>query len=840
MGKKKNSQRTGHSSASASASASSVNSGNNQQPSDVALASPTSASPISPQSLSNNNIIVSNSNNSSSSTPSPSFLTTIYTDNTKEIAVGHLELGLPSYHVFDNRNHVREDVRHNSFTLGRGETIREIQFHQFSEPQDLLRARKKYAVRIDEVDKTIAGLKDGQQEIEKSLLQGQAKQESSQADEKSTKKDILKILHTHSARVKHAQEVLNQGVVDPLPKSQMRPIGLYAKLMGATPLQVLSLPFFHNKKRREEFYFPFSVDSASKGLIGGHVFPWADDEVHAVKNLKFNSFVTAGCLFGGTLQGATAAGKCFPLIKHDWEAYTKEKVTYIANTKSSLYEQLQFLQLDLVAGIVNRFAATQEGKKVIYHLPYFDYVLFGIGVFLKNQMTPGALKSLFEHIYIRKEEHTKKIKEIFAVYGITNIVIESPFNNIFNVEGETVNDFVNAIYAAFPFLSELTAETKKGFHDEFIEYFGSENKEFKGFYATHLAIKPQEKETDRPGARASSEQEAKEEAKKTAKEKAKKTARKDAKAAYGDDWEVKWTAGLEKAWEIRWDTELAKEWDAQWEKNEDRKLWESNWTDELEKTWEKEWEHKWEERVREKAFVMLCLDKLLSQDNHPEQKKLWQNYSENFLQIIQIEDLFEYANPIMLASAANGRANFETCSILPATEKQIQVGYVDINKRVSSARAKPKIVNFTTLDSAAYALSNQYNGLAFYFTVPEISECVEKINQLAIKAMRTAAQLACPPQLNGPDEYGVLENRLEELQLEIAKYNAALRLFAISDVKQKSILSATASLLVNPDRKTSGASSSSRTATSDEVISVSPPSSVSNFGVTPTLTAIRK
>ncbi|MGA2655502.1 MAG: hypothetical protein ABSF18_05940 [Gammaproteobacteria bacterium] len=600
-------------------------------------------------------------------------LVPVYSDQTKEIKVGHLSYGLPSFHVFDNKAYGHKDVTHNVLPLGRGDTRRELKF-QYRETDEI--NQKRVTDRLQEVERSIQGLKEGIEEIarhEREKLERE-KLEGNKANPAHGDKTIKKLVQTLTARSRAAQEVVERGMAEPLIKSQMRSLALYAKLMNTSTQQALSLPYFHNKKRRDEFYFPFNVNSPTKGDIGGFMYVWADDEVLQYKDdREAESFVTAGCLFGSSLQGEDDKGNRFPLVKHDLELYTTQKVEFIVNTPTSLYEQLQFIQLELVAGIINKLSPSKKDKKLIYHLPYFDYVLFGIGLFLKNQITPDALRSLFEHIHIRRKEHTDKIKAIFAAHGITNVIVESPFSNMFSVKSETSDDFISAIYNAFPFLLEIIAVTKDGFHDDFIENVINENNELKAFYQSSLELKPQEKEEERPKAKAQAKEQAAAESKKTAKEKSKKAARKEAKATYGDAWEADWSAKLEKQWELQWAAQ-EKEWERQW-KNEGEKSWELKWTEQLERSWEEKWEEKWKEKIREAAFVRICIEKLTTQNNHPQQKELWRHYLEKCKEIKNIEDLFEYANPIVIAQASEGLDHFKTCSILPATEKQIQVGY---------------------------------------------------------------------------------------------------------------------------------------------------------------------
>ena len=66
----------------------------------------------------------------------------------------------------------------------------------------------------------------------------------------------------------------------------------------------------------------------------------------------------------------------------------------------------------------------------ITHLPFYDYILYGVGLFLKEKITPTALEKLFSIILDKKTKLMPKIVKIGEEQGVT-IRVHSPFENLF-------------------------------------------------------------------------------------------------------------------------------------------------------------------------------------------------------------------------------------------------------------------------------------------------------------------------------------------------------------------------------------------------------------------------
>ncbi len=190
-----------------------------------------------------------------------------------------------------------------------------------------------------------------------------------------------------------------------------------------------------NSVRREEFFFPFIITN-NQQHFGFYVYPWLSNNTthtNAVNFSGFKKFVTAGCMFGSTLKGIDQLGSRLNLIKHDIQFHPSQKILKIDfNPKASNpYEKVIFDEFKQLMLLMNNLSDPEDRtKELYYHLPYYDYMLFGIELFIRNRMTFEALDEFFKVIISKKTHYTNKIKEICRQYKI-KYIIESPFENLF-------------------------------------------------------------------------------------------------------------------------------------------------------------------------------------------------------------------------------------------------------------------------------------------------------------------------------------------------------------------------------------------------------------------------
>lgn len=112
----------------------------------------------------------------------------------------------------------------------------------------------------------------------------------------------------------------------------------------------------------------------------------------------------------------------------------------------------------------------------------------------------------------------------------------------------------------------------------------------------------------------------------------------------------------------------------------------------------------------QRNLVNIILTKLTNNQYDIVQQEVWKDFKQ-CSQIETLEKLVQNANAVMIAIAAKDNEDFKTCSIVPLSEKQVQVSYSDFNKRYrkyctenkNNANLKiskyPPVVNIDTLDT---------------------------------------------------------------------------------------------------------------------------------------------
>ena len=134
------------------------------------------------------------------------------------------------------------------------------------------------------------------------------------------------------------------------------------------------------------------------------------------------------------------------------------------------------------------------------------------------------------------------------------------------------------------------------------------------------------------------------------------------------------------------------------------------------------------ESAPEIRLVNRCLSLLKTNTVNPGHCKVWQDFiASDPNEPASIEDLFKMANAVMIGAASNDKQDYETCSLLPLSEKQIQVQYEacrDKLKTSSSSPHYPAVLNLTTFEPVI-TYSPTTNGLLFYFAY-----CLQSLSTL--------------------------------------------------------------------------------------------------------------
>ncbi len=195
--------------------------------------------------------------------------------------------------------------------------------------------------------------------------------------------------------------------------------------------------YIHVPEHKEEIFLPLTLSSTvgeETENTGLYVYPWLGGKEN--DNFKFdgfNNFVVAGCMFGAQLRGKDENNFSAALLKHNIVfSGPDQKIKYIdfdaANPNP--YEDFLFHEFEKYAHLISTLSATKPAK-LTYHLPYYDYILFGVELFIRGRITLAALDSLFSKFYDGMNEHVSRIRQICDSHQI-DVTIKSPYCNLFN------------------------------------------------------------------------------------------------------------------------------------------------------------------------------------------------------------------------------------------------------------------------------------------------------------------------------------------------------------------------------------------------------------------------
>lgn len=116
----------------------------------------------------------------------------------------------------------------------------------------------------------------------------------------------------------------------------------------------------------------------------------------------------------------------------------------------------------LIKFINNQPAPSDQTKKLVYHLPSIDYILFGIELFIRGRITIKALESFFSIILQKEADYRKKIESVCIDNNI-EVTLASPFSNLFDKSAFNQQSLVASIFKA---LEQSTNEVDPANIDE--------------------------------------------------------------------------------------------------------------------------------------------------------------------------------------------------------------------------------------------------------------------------------------------------------------------------------------------------------------------------------------
>ena len=338
-----------------------------------------------------------------------------------------------------------------------------------------------------------------------------------------------------------------------------------------------------NQNRREEVFLPIVFEPGCKpDRVGVYLYPWATKSIKSLSFSGFTQFVTAGCLFGACMRGYTTEGvEPIKFLDHHLQFQPDQCITSIVydHEERNPFEMVVMSECKKICLLIDSFVKTGERKKLLYHLPAFDYILFCINLFIQKHMTYSALDDFIKSCLLKQVSYKQQITEICIAHNI-DITFHSPFDNIFyDVD---LDDPTSSI------LSKINLNPLDSSYSE-------------------------------------------------------------------------------------------------------------------------------------ASLVAICIEKLKTNSVYSHQRLVWEDFFKVYKDTPppNLDALFKLANAVIVAMAAYGRHNFETCVLLPLSEKQIQVGY---NKYSQCAKdvfkeenSYPNTLNFTVFDPVI-AYEGSSDGLLFYFS----------------------------------------------------------------------------------------------------------------------------
>lgn len=187
-----------------------------------------------------------------------------------------------------------------------------------------------------------------------------------------------------------------------------------------------------NSQRRAEIFLPFSF---KKEEISIYIYAWVSKSIKGkpISLDRVDDFITAGCIFGSRLKARDEISEnLFTFIHMNMDFFSDKKINGINFEENNLstYELSLFNELERLAKLIYSLSSKTLKKNLIYHFPYFDYIIFASVLFVRDILSYEAFDSFYQIILKSSDFYITRITNIFQAYGI-NVKIESPYQNIF-------------------------------------------------------------------------------------------------------------------------------------------------------------------------------------------------------------------------------------------------------------------------------------------------------------------------------------------------------------------------------------------------------------------------
>ncbi len=183
----------------------------------------------------------------------------------------------------------------------------------------------------------------------------------------------------------------------------------------------------YNPLRRKEIFLPTHL-----GDTALYFCPWLSKQNAKWQFTGFNHFVTASCLFGTSLKARNNKKRKFPMIKHFMDFYDGEQIVNIAynNSLPNAYELSFLIELQKMFALIKKLSVTTHNPELTIHIPGYDYILFGIELYLQGRITKTALENFITIIFDKITVYKKHIRAACDEHNI-KVAFISPFDNLF-------------------------------------------------------------------------------------------------------------------------------------------------------------------------------------------------------------------------------------------------------------------------------------------------------------------------------------------------------------------------------------------------------------------------
>jgi hypothetical protein len=178
---------------------------------------------------------------------------------------------------------------------------------------------------------------------------------------------------------------------------------------------------------RTEVYMPLVFSRRTELLGGMFAYIWrcctnAQMEGEATRPIPLhpvNSLVTGMCMFGANIYGVDQYGDRHPLTNTFYAMPRGRKILSVALTDEGLhpYEQMMLQQFRLQMPMFKAMGGHAR-QKVFYQSVFEEYVLYGVNLFLRGEMSIAALKAYAHQVRRRTDFIKACISEVCLAFDV--------------------------------------------------------------------------------------------------------------------------------------------------------------------------------------------------------------------------------------------------------------------------------------------------------------------------------------------------------------------------------------------------------------------------------------